>query len=253
MGKVIAVVNQKGGVGKTTTTINLAASIAAIEQKVLIIDIDPQCNASTGVGFDLSEDTSTIYDVFLEYSTIEESIHTTSLEHLSYIPSDRDLVGLEIEFADKPDRNFLLRKELAKIKDNYDFIFIDCPPSLNTLTLNGLIAADSVIIPLQTEYYAMEGLVNLTNTLNLITKNLNHELKVEGILFTMYDNRNNLSKMVVNDVTKAAPYKIFKTIIPRNVTLGEAPSHGEPVILYDINSTGAQAYLSLAEEFLTGE
>ncbi len=252
MSKIIAIVNQKGGVGKTTTTINLGASLAALEKNILLIDIDPQCNTSTGVGFDFGEEHPTIYNVFLEEAELQESVHSTVLETLSYIPSDRNLVGLELEFADKPNRNFLLKEKIKDLRDKYDYIFIDCPPSLNTLTLNALAASDSVLIPLQTEYYAMEGLVNLSNTLELVKKSLNPYLTVEGILFTMYDSRNNLSKMVVTDVKAVAPFPIFNTIIPRNVTLGEAPSHGEPVILYDINSTGAQAYINLAEEILNG-
>ncbi len=253
MGKIISIVNQKGGVGKTTTTINLGASLAAYKKKVLLIDMDPQCNASTGVGYDFDDDNLTMYDILIEGESIEEAIVDTELENYHYIPSDRDLVGLELEFADNPRRNFILKEQIGAIKDKFDYILIDCPPSLNSLTLNALIASDSVIIPLQTEYYAMEGLVNLNSTLNLIKKSLNPELKVEGILFTMYDKRTTLARMVVKDVVAAAPYHVYSTIIPRNITLSEAPSHGEPAILYSRSSIGARAYIRLANEIIGGK
>jgi chromosome partitioning protein len=252
MGKVISIVNQKGGVGKTTTTINLGASLAAYKKKVLLIDMDPQCNASTGVGYNFEDESLTMYDVLIEGDSIEDAILTTKLKNYYYVPSDRDLVGLELEFADNPKRNFILKEQIVNIKDKFDYILIDCPPSLNSLTLNALIASDSVIIPLQTEYYAMEGLVNLNNTLNLIRKSLNPSLKVDGILFTMYDKRTTLSRMVVKDVVKAAPYPVYNTIIPRNVTLSEAPSHGEPAILYSKSSIGAKSYIRLAHEIIGG-
>jgi len=252
MGKIISIVNQKGGVGKTTTTINLGASLAAYKKKVLLIDLDPQCNASTGVGYDFDDEGLTMYDILIEGEEIKDAIRSTELENYHYIPSDRDLVGLELEFADNPKRNFLLKEKITPLKNNFDYILIDCPPSLNSLTLNALIASDSVIIPLQTEYYAMEGLVNLTNTLNLIKKSLNPELKVDGILFTMYDKRTTLSRMVVKDVVQAAPYHVYNTIIPRNVTLSEAPSHGEPAILYAKSSIGARSYIRLAHEIIGG-
>ena len=253
MGKIISIVNQKGGVGKTTTTINLGASLAAYKKKVLLIDLDPQCNASTGVGYDFDAEHLTMYDVLIEGESMKNAILETELDNFHYIPSDRDLVGLELEFADNPRRNFIFKEKVIDVKDDYDYILIDCPPSLNSLTLNALIGSDSVIIPLQTEYYAMEGLVNLNNTLNLIKKSLNSNLEVEGILFTMYDKRTTLSRMVVKDVVEAAPYHVYSTIIPRNITLSEAPSHGEPAILYASSSVGARAYIRLANEIIGGK
>ncbi len=253
MGKIISIVNQKGGVGKTTTAINLAASLTHYEKNVLLIDLDPQCNASTGVGYEFNEDNLTIYDVLIEDKVSDAVRQVENYKNFSYIPSDSELVGLELEFADDSKRIFLLKEKLDEVKKVYDYILIDCPPSLNTLTLNALIASNSVIIPLQTEFYAMEGLISLSSTLKLVQQSLNTTLKVEGILFTMFDSRTTLSRQVVKNVVNEAPFPIFNTLIPRNVSLSEAPSHGESIITYSKSSKGARAYIKLAKELINGE
>jgi chromosome partitioning protein len=248
MGKIIAIANQKGGVGKTTTAINLASSLAIAEKKVLLVDVDPQANATSGLGI-RSQELST-YELVLSDTNIDDVLTKTNVPYLSLIPSHIRLVGAEVELVEIPSREYLLRKVLQQIKDDYDYIFIDCPPSLGLLTLNALTAADSVLIPIQCEYYALEGLSQLLNTIHLVQKNLNKQLSIEGVLLTMYDNRLNLCNQVAAEVREYFKDKVYKTVINRNVRLGEAPSFGKPIIMYDATSTGTQNYISLAEEFL---
>ncbi|MDZ7797932.1 MAG: AAA family ATPase [Candidatus Marinimicrobia bacterium] len=253
MGKIVVVANQKGGVGKTTTAINLASSLAVMEKKVLIVDIDPQANATSGLGIEPSKAGNTIYDVLLEEVPYQKAVQKTFLEFLDIIPADQNLVGAEIEMVNIISRETRLRKVIKNAKNEYEFIFIDCPPSLNLLTVNSFTAGDSVLIPIQCEYFALEGLTQLLNTIRLIQKNLNPDLDLEGIILTMYDSRLNLSKMVADEVRKYFGDKVYKTIISRNVRLGEAPSYGQPIISFDIHSSGAMNYMKLAEEFLHGK
>jgi chromosome partitioning protein len=250
MGRCIVVANQKGGVGKTTTAINLSAILAENEKKVLIIDIDPQANATSGLGFDKNNLKLNIYDCIINKVEPTEVIIETKFKNLYILPSNVNLVGAQVEMINMPKREFLLKEIVSKIKDNFDFIFIDTPPSLGILTLNGLVAADSVLIPIQCEYYAMEGLSQLLNTIKIVRQRLNPYLKIEGILFTMYDSRTNLSGQVVADVSKYLKDKIFKTIIPRNVKLSEAPSFGIPINKYQPDSIGAISYKELSKEIL---
>lgn len=251
MGKVIAIANQKGGVGKTTTAVNIAASLAAAEKKVLLIDSDPQGNSSSGMGIDKRELVGTTYDLFTGKRPPEELIRTSHFPWLQVIPAKIDLVGVEVELIQMISRERVLKRALQTLRDSYDFIFIDCPPSLGLLTVNALTAADGVLIPVQCEYYALEGLSALVNTITLIKQDLNPELQIEGVLLTMYDGRNNLAEQVASEVRKYFGAKVYKTLIHRNVTLSEAPSHGMPVLLYDIRSKGAQSYLDLAKEVLS--
>jgi len=253
MGKIVVIANQKGGVGKTTTAINLASSLAVMEKRVLIVDIDPQANASSGLGIDVTNLKHTIYDVLLEKVSYKDAVQKTFLEYLDIVPASQDLVGAEIEMVNMMSRETRLRKVLKNAKKEYEFIFIDCPPSLNLLTVNSFTAGDSVLIPIQCEYFALEGLTQLLNTIRLIQKNLNPELDLEGIILTMYDSRLNLSKMVEEEVRKYFGDKVYKTIISRNVRLGEAPSYGQPIISFDIHSSGAMNYMKLAEEFINGK
>lgn len=248
MSRIIAVTNQKGGVGKTTTSINLSASIAAAEFKTLLIDIDPQANSSSGLGIKNNE--LSVYDTILGIQSINNCIEGTYMPNLDVLPSNINLVGAEVEMVSIDKRERLLKKAISPIKDNYDFIFIDCPPSLGLLTLNALTAADSVIIPVQCEYFALEGLGQLLNTINIVRKNYNEELQIEGVLLTMYDSRLRLSNQVVDEVKKYFGDKVFKTIISRNVKISEAPSYAQPVILYDAVSTGAENYIALAQELI---
>ncbi len=250
MGKIITIVNQKGGVGKTTTAINLAASLALAEKEILLIDTDPQGNATSGLGIPREGIARSLYDVYAGTCGIEDALQTTVVEHLSILPSTIDLLGAEVELVGKEDRERILHSALDSVHEKYRYIFIDCPPSLGLLTLNALVAADSVLIPVQCEYYALEGLSHLTDTLRRVRGALNPGLEIEGIILTMHDARNNLSEEVAREVRKHFGDKVFQTVIPRNVTLGEAPSHGKPAILYDIRSKGAQSYLSLAKEIL---
>jgi len=250
MGRVIAIANQKGGVGKTTTTVNIAASLAAAEKKVLLIDADPQGNSTSGMGVDRKDITGSTYDLFTGKKSFDEIKKNTHFPWLDVVPAGIDLVGVEIELIHTIARERVLKKALASFRDNYDYIFIDCPPSLGLLTVNALTAADAVLIPVQTEYYALEGLSALMNTIKLIRQDLNPDLAIEGVLLTMYDSRNNLATQVSQEVRKFFGDKVYTTVIHRNVALSEAPSHGKPVLLYDIRSRGAQSYLDLAKEVL---
>jgi chromosome partitioning protein len=250
MSKIIALANQKGGVGKTTTAINLAASLAVLEQKVLIVDVDPQANATSGTGFDLNTIEHSIYDCFIGNIEPKDVILKTPIENLDILPSHIDLVGAEIEMLDHENREYILDKVIKKIKDPYDYVLVDCSPSLGLLTLNALTAADSVLIPVQCEYFALEGLGKLLNTIQMIQKNINTELSIEGFLLTMYDARLRLSNQVAAEVRKHFENMVFDTIIQRNTKLSEAPSYGMAVIQYDANSTGAINYLNLGRELL---
>ncbi|MFH0806826.1 MAG: AAA family ATPase [Elusimicrobiota bacterium] len=250
MGKIISVCNQKGGVGKTTTTINLAGSVAHLTKSVLLIDLDPQSNATSGLGFDKESVEKGVYNIIIDDVPPEESIVRTSVEFLDILPSNINLIGAEVELVNLPDRETKLKKALQSIKDSYDYIFIDCPPSLGLLTVNALTASESVLIPIQCEYYAMEGLTQLMKTIHLIRQSLNPHLELEGVLLTMFDGRMNLSNQVVKEVRKFFGNKVYKSVIPRNVRLAEAPSYGKPVFQYDSSSRGTEAYLNLAKEFL---
>jgi len=250
MGKVIALANQKGGVGKTTTAINLAASLAVLEYKVLIIDADPQANATSGVGFDVKNVKTSIYECIVDELDPRKIILNTEIQGLDLIPSHIDLVGAEIEMLNLPNREKVLRYVIEKIRNDYDFIFIDCSPSLGLITVNALTAADSVIIPVQCEYFALEGLGKLLNTIKIIQTKLHPELEIEGFLLTMFDSRLNLSNQVQEEVKKHFQEMVFETVIQRNIKLSEAPSYGQPAILYDATSKGASSYMNLARELL---
>lgn len=250
MGKIITIVNQKGGVGKTTTAVNLAASIALAEKDILLIDTDPQGNSTSGLGIARENLDKSLYDVYTGKCDITETLRTTPVEHLSLLPSTVDLLGAEVELVGKKGREKILYNAVHLIRGLYRFIFIDCPPSLGLLTLNALVAADSVIIPVQCEYYALEGLSLLLSTLRKVRSSLNPNVEIEGIVLTMFDSRNNLSREVAEEIKKHFSNKVYDTVIPRNVTLGEAPSFGKPALLYDMRSKGAQGYLSLAKELL---
>ncbi len=253
MGKVIAVANQKGGVGKTTTTINLGSSMAAAEKPTLVVDIDPQANLTSGLGLQVGENDGTTYDALIDDVPFSDLIIDTALDHLKAVPSERNLTGAEIELVGEPERESRLKKSLESIVPLFDYILIDCPPSLGLLTLNALVAADTVLIPLQCEFYALEGISELMSTVQRVQNSFNPGLKVEGILLTMYDDRTNLSNQVVDDVRTHFASAVYENVIPRNVRLAEAPSFGKPILLYDIRSKGAEAYLALAKEFLGDE
>lgn len=249
-GRVFVIANQKGGVGKTTTAINLAAGLAIAEKSTLLIDLDPQSNATSGVGANGGIVTGSTYEVIVGAADIRDVITTTGLPYLSIVPSKRGLTGAEIELVSVPGREMLLREAIEPIISNYEYVIIDCPPSLGLLTLNGLVAADKVIVPIQCEYFALEGVSALFETLDLVKARLNPSLNIEGVLLTMYDVRTNLAKQVAEEIKRYFGDKVFKTIIPRNVRLSEAPSFGMPVLLYDISSAGARAYVDLTVEVL---
>ncbi len=250
MSKIIAITNQKGGVGKTTTSINLAAAIAETGKRVLVVDMDPQGNTTSGFGVDKNEVDNTIYELILEECTAQECVIRDVAQNVSLIPANVNLAGIEVELIDMDDRQYVLKKEIDYIEDEFDYIFIDCPPSLNMLTINAMTTAQSVIVPIQCEYYALEGVSQLIHTINLVRQKLNRKLTIDGIVFTMYDSRTNLANQVVENVKENLNHNIYETMIPRNVRLAEAPSHGVPITVYDGKSTGAEAYRALAKEVL---
>ena len=250
MGRIISVANQKGGVGKTTTAINLSSCLAAKGQKVLAIDMDLQGNMSSGLGIDKDNVDYTVYDLLIGEATIDQVLQKEAIENLDVIPANIDLSGAEIELLDTENKEYILRDEVLKIRSNYDYVIIDCPPSLSMLTINSMTTADTVLVPIQCEYYALEGLSQLIKTIELVKERLNENLEMEGVVFTMYDARTNLSLQVVENVKDNLDQTIYKTIIPRNIRLAEAPSHGLPINLYDPRSTGAESYMLLADEVI---
>ena len=250
MGKIIALANQKGGVGKTTTTINLAASLATLEKTVLVVDADPQANASSGLGVDISEVDCSLYECIIDHADVRDAIYTTDIDGLDIIPSHIDLVGAEIEMLNLDDREKVIKDILDPLRSEYDYILIDCSPSLGLITVNSLTAADSVIIPVQCEYFALEGISKLLNTIKIIKSKLNPKLEIEGFLLTMYDSRLRLANQIYDEVKRHFQELVFRTVIQRNVKLSESPSHGLPVILYDADSTGAKNHLALAREII---
>ncbi len=251
MSSIISISNQKGGVGKTTTAINLAASLAAAEKKTLLVDMDPQGNASSGVGVFRDQVKQSIYHALIGEADVQATILPTAMPNLFLIPSNEDLIGFEMEFLQAPNREAVLKGVLAKIREQFEYIILDCPPSLSLLTLNSLTACDKVLIPLQCEYYALEGLSALMRTVELVKRAYNPSMVIEGIVLTMFDGRNRLAKQVMDDVAEHFPEKLYRAIIPRNVRLSESPSHGKPVLLYDATCSGAKSYFEMAEEFIT--
>ena len=250
MGKIYSFSNQKGGVGKTTTCVNMAAYLASFGKKVLLVDLDPQGNATTGLGFTKSQLKKSVYNVLIEEEEVKDNVLPTELENLVLLPANIDLAGAEVELVYKKSREKVLKAALDKVKAQYDYIFIDCPPSLGLLTINALAAADSAIIPIQSEYYALEGLSQLMNTISLVRQHLNGKLQVEGVVLTMYDGRSTISKQIAAEIRKYFTKKLYEIVIPRNIRLSEAPSHGKPILLHDPKCAGARAYNALTEEFL---
>lgn len=250
MGRIIAIANQKGGVGKTTTSINLSSCIAAKGEKVLVVDIDPQGNTTSGYGIEKNDLDNTIYELMLGDCSIEDCIIKDVIENISILPSNVNLAAAEIELIGVDKKEYILKNEIDWVKDRYDYIIIDCPPSLSLLTVNAMTTADSVLVPIQCEYYALEGLSQLIHTVNLVKERLNPNLEMEGVVFTMYDSRTNLSAQVVENVKSHLNQKVYRTVIPRNIRLAEAPSYGQPINIYDPKSAGAESYLALAEEVI---
>lgn len=250
MGKIIAIANQKGGVGKTTTAINLSAALAELGKKILLVDIDPQGNATSGFGVDKNNVENTIYELMLDDCSVNDAILRNVMENIDIIPSNVNLAAAEIELIGIERKEYILSEALDFVRDDYDYIMMDCPPSLNVLTVNAMTAADTVLVPIQCEYYALEGLSQLIHTINLVRERLNEKLDIEGIVFTMYDSRTNLSEQVVDNVRTHVDQKVYNTVIPRNVRLAEAPSYGQPITLYDPRSAGAKAYRDLAAEMI---
>jgi chromosome partitioning protein len=253
LARIIAITNQKGGVGKTTTTINLAAALAASEVKVLVIDCDPQGNTTSGLGVQKTEGMHTLYDVLLDGKEILHAICKTEMEGLDLLPADKNLIGVNMELVNTDDRESILRHHLHRIRSNYQYILIDCPPALDLLTLNALMAADAVLIPIQCEFFALEGVSGLIDTIDRVRESFGHPLQIEGILLTMYDDRTNLAKQVAADLRDFFKDEVFRTVIPRSIRLAEAPSHGKPILLYDPGSKGSEAYIQLAKEILTND
>jgi chromosome partitioning protein len=253
LSRVIAITNQKGGVGKTTTAINLAASLAASEVKVLLIDSDPQGNSTSGLGIKKSPDMLTMYNVLVDGGAIQHAIQHTEMEGLDLLPADKNLIGVNLELVSVEDRELILRHRLTHIRDQYNYILIDCPPALDLLTLNALLAADDVLVPIQCEFFALEGVSELMDTIGRVRESFEHPLRIEGILLTMFDDRTNLTRQVAADLREFFGDEVLKTVIPRNVRLAEAPSHGKPILLYDPGSRGSEAYIQLAKEILSNE
>jgi chromosome partitioning protein len=253
LSRVIAITNQKGGVGKTTTAINLAAALAASEVKVLLIDSDPQGNSTSGLGIKKSPDMLTMYNVLVDGTNLQHAIHSTEMEGLDLLPADKNLIGVNLELVSVEDRELILRHRLADVRDRYGYILIDCPPALDLLTLNALLAADCVLVPIQCEFFALEGVSELMDTIDRVRESFGHPLRIEGILLTMFDDRTNLTRQVAADLREFFGDEVLKTVIPRNVRLAEAPSHGQPILLYDPGSRGSEAYIQLAKEILSNE